>query len=146
MITPQKAKDQMQKDVSHSNSKGGIVMNTIFIILFSVLLNCAAQLCMKSGMLSVGEISGGLQGFLSAVPHMITNIALWGSAVCYVLSIALWLVVLSKVDVSYAYPFLSIGYVLSAVAGHYLFAENVTPIRILGIAVICVGVILISRS
>lgn len=121
-------------------------MHTIMIILVSVLLNCAAQLCMKSGMISVGEISGGLTGFLSAFPQMITNVTLWISAVCYVVSITLWLVVLSKVDVSYAYPFLSIGYVLSAIAGYFLFFESVTPVRILGILVICVGVIIISRS
>lgn len=121
-------------------------MNMNIIILLSVLLNCTAQICMKSGMMSIGEINGGLQGFLGAVPHMIISLALWGSAVCYILSIALWLIVLSKVDVSYAYPFLSIGYVLSAIVGHFLFAESVTPVRIAGIAVICFGVILISRS
>lgn len=121
-------------------------MRTIGIILLSVLLNCAAQICMKSGMLAVGEINGGLQGFLAAIPQMVTNVALWGSAACYILSIALWLVVLSKVDVSYAYPFLSIGYVLSAIAGYFLFSEHITPIRIAGIVVICIGVILISRS
>lgn len=121
-------------------------MATTLIILLSVLLNCAAQLCMKKGMMSVGEITGGMQGFLSMLPSMAANIYLWLSAGCYVISIALWLVVLSKVDVSYAYPFLSIGYVLSAVVGYFAFGEAVTPVRIIGIVVICAGVILISRS
>ncbi len=120
-------------------------MNVIVLIILSVLLNCAAQLCMKSGMLAIGEI-GGPQGFWAALPHMLTSPVLWGSGICYVLSIALWLVVLSKVDVSYAYPFLSIGYVLSAIAGYFFFAEHITLVRIVGIAVICIGVILISRS
>ena len=121
-------------------------MPIIGIILTSVLLNCTAQLGMKKGMMAVGEITNGVQGMISAFPNMITNGYLWLSGVCYVLSIGLWLIVLSKVDVSYAYPFLSIGYVLSAIVGYFVFNEAVTPIRIVGIIVICVGVVLISRS
>lgn len=121
-------------------------MATTLIILLSVLLNCAAQLCMKKGMVEVGEITGGLQGFFAMLPSMAANIYLLLSAGCYIISFALWLVVLSKVDVSYAYPFLSIGYVLSAIVGHFAFGEVVTPVRIMGMLVICVGVVLISRS
>lgn len=121
-------------------------MPVIGTILVSVLLNCSAQLCMKKGMMLVGEVTGGIQGMLAAFPNMITNVYLWASGVCYVVSILLWLVVLSKVDVSYAYPFLSIGYILSAVVGYFAFQEAVTPMRIAGIIVICVGVVLISRS
>lgn len=121
-------------------------MGTIGVIITSVLLNCMAQLCMKKGMMMVGEIIGGLHGFATMIPRMATNIYLWISAGCYLISIVLWLVVLSKVDVSYAYPFLSIGYILSAVVGYFVFHEAVTPIRISGIIVICIGVVLISRS
>ena len=83
---------------------------------------------------------------IAAIPHMITNIYLWGAMLCYAVSIVIWMVVLSKVEVSYAYPFLSIGYVLSAVVGYFWFSESISPIRIVGIVVICVGVVLISRS
>lgn len=119
-------------------------MGNITIILTSVLLNCSAQLLIKKGMLKIGEVSlaGMAQNFLP----LITNIWLWSAMFCYGVSIVLWISVLSKVQVSYAYPFLSIGYVLSAVAGNFFFAETITPIRILGIVVICIGVILISRS
>ncbi len=121
-------------------------MKNILLIIISVLLNCSAQLSMKKGMMGVGQINGGLNGLIEMLPSMLTNIFLWISMVCYGVSIVLWMVVLSKVDVSYAYPFLSIGYVVSAVVGYYFFSESVTPVRILGIAVICIGVILISRS
>lgn len=116
----------------------------IVLILLSVLLNCAAQLLIRKGMLIEGEI--GMQNMLSHIGSMITNLWLWGAMVCYTLSILLWMSVLSKVEVSYAYPFLSVGYVVSAVAGYALFNENLSSIRIAGIVVICVGVILISRS
>ena len=114
------------------------------LIIMSVLLNCIAQLCMKKGMMGVGEVS--TQEFISAIPSMITSGYLWLSLFCYGVSILLWMIVLSKVDVSYAYPFLSIGYILSAIVGYYFFGEAVTPVRIAGIIVICIGVVLISRS
>ena len=116
----------------------------IVLILLSVLLNCAAQLLIRKGMLVEGEV--GMQNMLSHIGSMITNVWLWGAMLCYALSILLWMSVLSKVEVSYAYPFLSVGYVVSAVAGYALFNENLSPIRIAGIIVICIGVILISRS
>lgn len=101
-------------------------------------ISCSAQLCIKKGMMIIGEITGGMQGFIAVLPVMITNFYLWISAICYVVSILLWLVVLSKVDVSYAYPFSSIGYILSAVVG--------TLVWVIGIIVICVDIILILRS
>ena len=116
----------------------------IILILLSVLLNCAAQLLIRKGMLIEGEV--GMQNMLSHIGSMITNVWLWGAMLCYALSIFLWMSVLSKVEVSYAYPFLSVGYVVSAVAGYALFNENLSPVRIAGIIVICIGVILISRS
>lgn len=117
----------------------------IILILVSVILNCCAQIFMRKGMLVNGEV-GGMGNLIAAIPHMITNIYLWGAMLCYAVSIVIWMVVLSKVEVSYAYPFLSIGYVLSAVVGYFWFSESISPIRIVGIVVICVGVVLISRS
>jgi multidrug transporter EmrE-like cation transporter len=120
-------------------------MKNIALILVSILLNAGAQLLMRSGMLRVGEVEIGAS-LIKAVPRMATNIFLWLSMVCYGISIASWMVVLSKVEVSFAYPFLSIGYVISAVIGYFFMGESITAIRIAGIAVICVGVILIARS
>ena len=117
----------------------------IILILFSVLLNCSAQLLMRKGMLVNGEISK-IGILLTSIPQMITNLYLWGAMICYAVSILVWMIVLSKVEVSYAYPFLSVGYVLSAVVGYIWFSENISPIRIVGILVICIGVVLISRS
>lgn len=117
----------------------------IILILVSVILNCSAQILMRKGMLVNGEVKG-MENLIAAIPHMLTNLYLWGAMICYAVSIVIWMVVLSKVEVSYAYPFLSIGYVLSAVVGYFWFAESITPIRVVGIIVICVGVVLISRS
>ena len=116
----------------------------IVLILLSVLLNCAAQLCIRKGMLIIGEVSTSTAA-KSIIP-MLTNFWLWVAMSCYAISILLWMAVLSKVEVSFAYPFLSIGYVVAAVVGYYCFGESLTIPRIAGIIVICLGVYLISRS
>jgi len=63
-----------------------------------------------------------------------------------VFSVGIWIAALSRVDVSIAYPMLSIGYVVNAVAAWYLFGESLTASRLLGIAIIILGVVIISRS
>ena len=119
-------------------------MNTI-LILASVLLNCFAQVLMRKGMLSNGEI-GAFSKLVSSIPDMLTNIYLWGAMICYVVSILILMVVLSKVEVSYAYPFLSIGYILATLIGYFWLAEQLSLIRVIGMIIICIGVFLISRS
>ncbi len=119
-------------------------MNNILMILGSVLLNAIAQLLIRKGMLCIGAV--GVTNFIENIWAMVTNLWLWGAMACYAVSILMWMSVLSKVEVSFAYPFLSIGYIFAAVFGYMLFNEDLSMTRILGIIVICIGVILISRS
>lgn len=116
----------------------------IFIIVFSVVLNAFAQIFIKTGMSKVGDVTS--IPLSQTLVNTITNIHLWFAMSLYGVSVLLWMYVLSKNEVSYAYPFLSIGYVVTAFLGYYIFSENLSLIRISGIAVICVGVYLISRS
>lgn len=121
-------------------------MRNILLILASVSLNAGAQVLMRTGMLKSGEIGAGVPALCKALPRMVSNGFLWLSLLCYSISIISWMVVLSRVEVSFAYPFLSIGYILSAVVGYFFLGESVTTIRIAGIVVICIGVLLIARS
>jgi multidrug transporter EmrE-like cation transporter len=119
---------------------------TFMLILTGVLLNAAAQLLLKAGTNVVGTISL-VPGQMLA---MFTSVALQpyivGGLACYVFSVGIWIVALSRVDVSIAYPMLSIGYVVNAVAAWYLFGESLTASRLLGIAIIILGVVIVSRS
>ena len=124
-----------------SRNKLGLFMN-IILILLSVLLNCAAQLLIRKGMLIEGEV--GMQNLLSHVGSMITNVWLWGAMICFLGSILLWIVVLSRVEVSYAYVFNSIGYVVLTVCAYWLFDESISVYKILGMAVVIVGLIIMS--
>ncbi|HIU55964.1 MAG TPA: 4-amino-4-deoxy-L-arabinose transferase [Candidatus Gallibacteroides avistercoris] len=117
----------------------------IFIIIVSVSLNAAAQIFLKKGMLEIGRLSLTSISYSQLIALM-SNVYLWMTLLCYAVSVILWIVVLSRVEVSYAYSFLSIGYILVALAGYYLFGESLSAMKIWGIITICIGIYLISRS
>lgn len=117
-------------------------------ILSGVVLNAAAQLLLKAGASSAGQISmnAGPQALWNTALSLARHPGVVGGLACYVVSVVLWIVALSRVEVSVAYPMLSIGYVLNALLAWWLFGENLNPQRWLGIAVIIVGVVLVARS
>ncbi|MCL2458260.1 MAG: SMR family transporter [Desulfobulbus sp.] len=115
------------------------------LILIGVLLNAAAQLALKQGMRQVGYFDFVLQNVGQVVFAVATNAYIWIGLFCYVISVAVWLLVLSRVEVSYAYPLLSIGYIVTACAGWLFFQENMSMTRTMGIVVICFGVWLITK-
>ncbi len=108
---------------------------SFWIILAGVLLNAAAQLLLKAG---TNAVPLGLR--LAIEPHVLGGLA------CYAVSVVVWLVALSRVPVSMAYPMLSIGYVVNALAAWWLLGEALTPMRMAGIGIIVVGVFLVARS
>lgn len=115
-------------------------------ILFTVLTNAAAQMMLKYGMMQLGPLSfAGVNPILKILQIVFSPFVFLGLAT-FVISMASHLYVLSKVELSYAYPFLSLAYVIVAVAAWLLFAETLNAYRIAGIALICVGTVLIARS
>lgn len=116
------------------------------LILSSVLLNAFAQILLKKGMMSIGHFEFSLVQMLPMVGKVSTNLFILLGLICYVISVGIWILVLSRVEVSFAYPFLSIGYIVTAAIGYLAFGENLSDYRIAGILVICIGVFLISQS
>src|SRR3954462_9162432 len=108
---------------------------SFWFILAGVLLNATAQLLLKAG---TNAMPLGTRRAIE--PHILAGLA------CYVISVVVWVVALSRVPVSIAYPMLSIGYVVNALAAHYLFGEALSAMRMTGIGVIIVGVFLVARS
>ncbi len=115
------------------------------LVLAGVLLNAVAQLLLKAGATAVGPIAGW-DGLRHAAPGLATHPGIWGGLGCYALSVVVWIVALSRVEVSVAYPLLSVGYVVNAVLAMWLFGENVSLQRWIGIGVILVGVTIVARS
>ena len=116
------------------------------LIMLGVLLNAAAQLFLKEGMRRIGHFEFIWANAVPITMQVAGNVFVLGGLFCYVISVAVWLLVLSRVEVSFAYPLLSVGYIVNAVAGYYLFQENLSLTRITGILIICVGVYFVTRS
>ncbi len=116
------------------------------LILAGVLLNAAAQLLLKQGMIQIGQFELEMANLLAIGPRVAVNPFVLLGLASYVISVGAWLVVLSRVDVSVAYPMVSVGYVVTVILGRVLFNEAVTAQRVLGVLVICVGVFLVARS
>ena len=115
-------------------------------IVIGVSLNACAQLLLKAGVNAVGHFDMTPANILPVGIKIATQWPIIGGLACYVLSVVVWIVGLSRVDVSIAYPMLSLGYVVNAFAAWYLFGEVLSAQRLVGIGVILVGVFLVARS
>ena len=118
-----------------------------FLFLFTgVLLNAAAQLLLKGGTNRLGVITLDAGSWASTLARMAQEGYFVAGVALYGISLIVWIIGLSRVPVSIAYPMLSLGYIVNAIAAHYLFGEAVTAQRWLGIGFIVVGVYLVARS
>ena len=116
------------------------------LILFTVLTNAAAQIMLKKGMNSVGALDIGSDGLIGTVFRVVFSPFVFMGLTTFVISMASHLIVLSKVQLSYAYPFLSLAYVVVAAYSYFFFAEDIGLARLAGIGLIVAGTILIAQS
>jgi multidrug transporter EmrE-like cation transporter len=117
-----------------------------FFLLTGVLLNAAAQLLLKAGTNRLGVVPLAPDTFATTLTRIAAEGHVVGGLVLYGISVIVWIAGLSRVPVSVAYPMLSLGYIVNALAAQYLFGEAVTMQRWLGIGFIIVGVWLVARS
>jgi multidrug transporter EmrE-like cation transporter len=118
----------------------------LMLVLVGVLLNAIAQLCLKAATqatgpiaLSANEISFGLTR-VAMVPWF------WIGLACYAVSVLIWILALSRVPVTIAYPMLSLGYVVNAVAARLWLGESLGTVKIVAIGIIITGVFLLTQS
>jgi multidrug transporter EmrE-like cation transporter len=115
-------------------------------LMGGVLLNACAQLLLKAGTNVLGVLTLARDTWPDTLLKMATQGYFAMGIACYALSVFVWILGLSRVPVSIAYPLLSVGYVVNAVGAHFLFGEAVTLTRWLGIGFIVIGVTLVARS
>ena len=116
------------------------------LIFTGVMLNAAAQILMKTGTNAVGHFEFSSENILPIGLKLATEWHIITALFCYVLSVVVWILALSRVPVSIAFPMLSMAYIVNAVAAWYLLGEAFNPTKALGIGVIILGVIIISRA
>jgi len=120
---------------------------TWVLILTGVGLNAAAQLLLKAATrpLSAFTVFNG-DTLMRSVGVLAISVPFWMGMMCYAASVCVWLAALSKAPVSVAYPMLSLGYVVVAAVSAMWLGEALSLAKVLGIALICAGVLLVSRS
>ena len=116
------------------------------VLSCGVLLNACAQLGLKAATRVTGPLVVAGGGSWNRALELITVPSLWFALGAYGLSVIVWLVGLSRVPVSQAYPLLSLGYVINIGLAWWLLGEVPTAQRVIGIGVIVVGVVLVARS
>jgi multidrug transporter EmrE-like cation transporter len=120
---------------------------TWVLILSGVGLNAAAQLLLKLATKPLSHFSAFNADILSSsVMILLKSPPFWAGMLCYAASVCVWVAALSKAPVSTAYPMLSLGYVVVAAVSAMWLGETLTLPKVLGIALICAGVVLVSRS
>lgn len=115
---------------------------TLFFILISVSLSVGAQILLKYG---VSAVNTEGNDWVAHVMSVITNSFVLLGLTSYGLSMVVWLYVLSKIDVSKAYPFVGLGFIGTMVFAHIFLNEVITLPKLLGTLMIMVGVVLLAR-
>lgn len=119
---------------------------TFGFIFAGICLNAVAQLLLKAGTNAVGAIHLTAGNWIGIGLKLATQLPIIGGLGCYVISVMVWIIGLSRVDVTIAYPLLSLGYIINAIGAWYFLGESMSVQRILAIGVIIVGVALLTRS
>jgi drug/metabolite transporter (DMT)-like permease len=122
------------------------MQTAILYILISVLFSTVGQLLLKGGMNSMGEVTLSFGQFFQTLWRMIINPGVFFGLFIYGVGTIFWLAALSRAELSYAYPFASLSYVIMLVASWMMFDEKITLARIVGTVLICIGVLVIYRN
>ena len=112
------------------------------VLLVALCLGAAGQVCLKAGLRALGA-DPPIGAVLASI---VTNRLVLGGFACYGLSSLLYLVALSRLDLSYAYPLVALTYVIVTVLAWRLLGETVPLGRMIGLAIICVGVVVVASS
>ena len=116
------------------------------LILFTVLTNFLSQIMLKKGMTSIGKFDLSLSGVTKSTGDIIFNPFVFGGLVVMVISMASHLIVLSRVDISFAYPFLGLSFVLITIYGAFVLSEPLNIWKIAGVLFIVLGVSMVAQS
>ena len=118
----------------------------LLAVLVSVSLAVVGQLLLKMGMLRMGRFSLNISTIIQQYARILVNPFIIAGIISFALSMLVWLYVLSRLELSVAYPFAALTYVLILLASHFLLKETITPLKIMGVAVIVIGIYLVSRG
>jgi multidrug transporter EmrE-like cation transporter len=134
------------RDPNHTAPKETSHLMLIALILLSVVLAAVAQLTLKHGMNQVAADTGALRFSADSLRDVVTTPAVWVGLALFGLSAVVWLAVLSRASLSFAYPFASLTYVLILLADRFVLDQEITALRYAGVACIVVGIVLVAQT
>jgi len=119
-------------------------MRTYVLLFVSIALGALGQVTMKWGTMKVAAVDGeGIRGLLF---KYFTNPQILLGLVLYALSAVLWILAISKVNLSFAYPMVALGYIIVFGISHFAFGESISLLRLIGLITIVAGVAMIAKS
>ena len=121
-------------------------MKDLALVLTSIVLAVCGQLLLKQGMLKIGYVELSGKDILSFLVKAVTSPFVIAGLVTFGVSFVMWLLILTRLELSKVYPMVAIGYVLAVLFSWLFFKESMTALRIVAISLIVLGVVVLSRS
>lgn len=121
-------------------------MALVGLILVSVTLASLAQLTLKAGMNQVTDATGTVTVSATSIKAIVTNVLVWGGLGLFGVSATVWIFVLSRTSLSFAYPFVALTYLIILLVDRFVLHESVPPVRWAGVGLIMAGIVLVSRT
>jgi len=115
-------------------------------IVCSVVIGVIGQLILKTAMTQVGPLGLRDGQAVTTTIAIVTNPRVWAGFTLYGLSMLFWMAGLSRVELGYAFPFLSLSYVLILLGSWAMLGEKIGRSRLAGITAICVGVLIVAAG
>ncbi|MDD4878761.1 MAG: EamA family transporter [Candidatus Nanoarchaeia archaeon] len=116
------------------------------LLFIGILLGAAGQLLLKKGMMKHGKVSMKLRSLHKDLFNLYFHRYIIIGGLLFIISLGLWTIVISKLDLSYAYPLVSFNYVIVSLFSKIFFKEKITKFRWFSIFVILAGVVLVTLS
>ena len=113
------------------------------ILLFVAMLT-TGNVLWKYGLVNIGGVFVGGKTFFSSIKDLLVSPYMWVGALFYIVATLYWFALLSRHDLSYLYPMVSIGYVITAMAGVLFFKETIHITGWIGMGIVFVGFVVLS--
>jgi len=123
-----------------------VFFSNVSIVMLSILMSSTAHVFLKKGMMTHALNAVKSEGGGGLVWNIGTNPWVMGGMFLHVSALVVWLWALSKVEISFAYPFLALGYVLVSAMAWFWLGEELNPMKILGMGIIIVGILVLARA
>ncbi|MEI7643962.1 MAG: EamA family transporter [Chloroflexales bacterium] len=121
-------------------------MSTIVLILLATALGIGGQFMLKYGMGQMGPLSLSTGSIFQIIWQIATAPYVIGGLLIYGVGTFFWLITLSRIELSVAYPFVSLNQVLILLIAWLVLREQISPMRAAGVIIICIGMLLVARS